>query len=142
MQRQTVSPDTVQLPVVRSTEPNQAAAPASFIPQTDVSDTESQRSLEGSVTTDDSVSPIHVLFDIISINLDFSQMASMHALQSAIDKCIKQLNDRASPKTVLRAKKAVLKYVCRDYCHMTQNKLDRLRTKEELYAAAAAWVCV
>lgn len=67
-------------------------------------------------------------------------MASKHTPQSAIDKCIKQLNDRASPNTVLRAKKAVLKYVCRNYCHMTQNKLDNLRTKDELYAAAAAWV--
>jgi len=65
----------------------------------------------------------------------------MHTLQSAIDKCIKQLNDRASSKTVLRAKKAVLKQVCHDYCHMTQNELDNLRTKDELYAAAAAWVC-
>ncbi len=58
-----VSPNTIQLPVVHSTEPNQVAASA-FIPQTDVSDTESQRSLEGSVTTDDSVSPIHAIFDI------------------------------------------------------------------------------
>jgi hypothetical protein len=68
-------------------------------------------------------------------------MASMHAPQSAIDKCIKQLNDRASPNTVLRAKKAVLEHVCRDYCNMTQNELDNLHTKDELYAAAAAWVC-
>jgi hypothetical protein len=65
----------------------------------------------------------------------------MHALQSAIDKCIKQLNDRAPSKTILRAKKAVLKHVCRDYCHMTQSKVDNLRTKDELYSAAAAWVC-
>jgi len=66
-----VSPDTIRLPVVHFTEPNQVAASASFIPQTDVSDAESQRSLqvEGSVTTDDSVSPIQAIFDI---NLDFS----------------------------------------------------------------------
>ncbi|KAF8488720.1 hypothetical protein F5888DRAFT_1639058 [Russula emetica] len=105
-QHQTVSPDAIRLPVVCSTEPNQVAAlsPASFIPQTEASDaeSESQRSLEGSITTDDS-------------------MALMHTLQSAIDKCIKQLNDHASPKTVL------------------QNELDHLRTKDELYAAAAAW---
>ena len=69
-------------------------------------------------------------------------MAATHCLQSAIDKCIKQLKGRASPKTVLQAKKAVLKYVCRDYCHMPPNELDHLRTKDELYAAAAAWVCV
>ena len=68
-------------------------------------------------------------------------MESMHTLQSAIDKCIKQLNDRASPQTVLRAKKAVLKYVCRIHCGMTQNELDNLRTKDELYVAAATWVC-
>ena len=68
-------------------------------------------------------------------------MASVHTLQDAIDKCIKQLNDRASPKTVLRAKKIVLKHVCRDYCLMTQDELDNLHTKDELYAAAAAWVC-
>ena len=67
-------------------------------------------------------------------------MASVHALQSSIDKCIKQLNDRASSKSVLQAKKIVLKSVCRDYCHMTQNELDNLHTKDELYAAAAAWV--
>jgi len=69
-------------------------------------------------------------------------MASMHAPQSDIDKCIKQLNARAASTTVLRAKKAVLKHVCRDYCKMTQNELDDLRTKDKLYAAAAAWVCV
>lgn len=68
-------------------------------------------------------------------------MASTHADQSAIDKCTKQLNDRASPQTVLRAKKAVLKYVCRNYCRMTQSELDNLRTKDQLYVAAAAWVC-
>jgi hypothetical protein len=68
-------------------------------------------------------------------------MASIHTPQIAVDKCIKQLNDRASPNTVLRARKAVLETVCRDYCNMTQNELDKLRTKDELYAAAAAWVC-
>jgi len=66
----------------------------------------------------------------------------MHILQSDIDKCIKQLNDRAAKNTVLRAKKAVLKSVCRDYCCMTQNKLDSLCTKDKLYAAATDWVCV
>jgi hypothetical protein len=65
----------------------------------------------------------------------------MHILQSDIDKCIKQLKDRASKNTVLRAKKAVLTSVCRDYFRMTQNKLDSLSTKDELYAAAVAWVC-
>jgi hypothetical protein len=68
-------------------------------------------------------------------------MVSNHTLQSAIDKCIKQLKDRASPTTVLRAKKIVLQSVCRDYCQMTQNELDSLGTKDKLYAAAAAWVC-
>jgi hypothetical protein len=54
-----VSPDMIRLPVVHSTEPNHVAVLASFT-QTDASDTESQRSLEGSVTvgTDDSVSLI------------------------------------------------------------------------------------
>ena len=44
-----VSPDAICLPAIRSTEP---------------SDTESQGSVEGSVTTDDSVSPIQEIFDI------------------------------------------------------------------------------
>ena len=61
----------------------------------------------------------------------------MQSLQSTIDKCIKQLKDHASHQMVLWAKKAVLKHVCRDYCHMTQNELDRLRTKDKLYAATA-----
>ena len=67
-------------------------------------------------------------------------MASMD-MQSAIDKCIKQLNDRASPNMVLQAKKAVLQCVCCDYCHITLNELSNLRIKDELYAAAATWVC-
>ena len=65
----------------------------------------------------------------------------MHILQSDIDKCIKQLKDHASKNTVLQAKKAVLMSVCHDYFHMTQNKLDSLSTKDELYATAVAWVC-
>jgi hypothetical protein len=60
---------TIQFPVVHSTEPNQVVASASFVPQTDVSNTESQTSLEGNITTDDPVSLIWVIFDI---NLDFS----------------------------------------------------------------------
>jgi hypothetical protein len=68
-------------------------------------------------------------------------MTSILTQQSAVEKCIKQLNDRASSKTVLRAKKIVLKTVCRDYCHMTQDELDNLHTKDELYTAAASWVC-
>ena len=65
----------------------------------------------------------------------------MHTLQSTVDKCIKQLNDCASRNTVLQAKKAVLECVCRDYCHMTQDELNDLRTKDQLYTAATAWVC-
>jgi hypothetical protein len=60
----------------------------------------------------------------------------------AINKCIKQLNDRASPNTVLRAKRIVLQFVCRDYCNMTLEKIHELRTKDGLYAAAVAWVRV
>ena len=60
--------------------------------------------------------------------------------QKAVDKCIKQLTDQAAQNTVLRAKRIILQFVCRDHCHMTQNKLNELRTKDELYAAAAAWV--
>jgi hypothetical protein len=61
--------------------------------------------------------------------------------QKVVDKCIKQLTDRAAQNTVLRAKRIILQFVCRDHCHMTQDKLNELRTKDELYAAAAAWVC-
>lgn len=78
-------------------------------------------------------------------------MASTHTLredavpteeeQKVIDKCIKQLNDRAAPNTVLRAKRVILQYICRDYCRMPQKVLNELRTKDELYAAAVAWVC-
>jgi hypothetical protein len=53
---------------------------------------------------------------------------------------MKQLTDRAAQNTVLRAKRIILQFVCRDYCHMTQDKLNELRTKDELYAAATAWV--
>ena len=62
----------------------------------------------------------------------------MHILQSDIDKCIKQLKDCASKNMVLWVKKAVLMSVCHDYFHMTQNKLDSLSTKDELYATAIA----
>src|ERR1700761_6508772 len=61
--------------------------------------------------------------------------------QKAVDKCIKQLTDQAAQNTVLRAKRIILQFVCRDHCHMTQDKLNELCTKDELYAAAAAWVC-
>jgi hypothetical protein len=60
--------------------------------------------------------------------------------QRAIDKCIQQLNNRAALNTVLRAKRIILQFICRDYCHISLNKLDELRTKDELYATAAAWV--
>ena len=69
IQRQMVSSDTIRLPVARSTDPDQVAVSASFTPQTGINDTESRRSLEGSVTTDDSVSPIQTIYDI---NLDSS----------------------------------------------------------------------
>ncbi len=65
----------------------------------------------------------------------------MHILQSDIDKCIKKLNDHATKNMVLRAKKAVLKSVCHNYCCMTQNKLDSFCTKDELYAATTNWIC-
>ncbi len=58
----------------------------------------------------------------------------------AIDKCIKQLSNRAAQNTVLRAKRIILQFVCCNYCHMTQVKLNELRTKDKLYAAATAWV--
>ncbi len=74
-----------------------------------------------------------------SRNLDEERVPSGEE-QKAIDKCIKQLNDRASPNTVLRAKKIVLQFVCRDYCCMAPKELDKLRTKDELYEAAASWV--
>lgn len=67
-------------------------------------------------------------------------MASTDTLRSEIDKCISQLNDRAPSKTILRAKKVVLKHVCREYCNMTQDEVDNLRNKNQLYSAAAAWV--
>jgi hypothetical protein len=62
--------------------------------------------------------------------------------QKAIDKCIQQLVDRAARNTVLRAKKIVLQFVCRDYCQLSREVLNNLRNKEELYAAATAWVRV
>jgi len=77
-------------------------------------------------------------------------MASIHTLSEervpseeekrAIDKCIKQLISGAAANTVLRAKRIILQFVCRDHCQMSQRELDELRTKDELYAAAAAWV--
>ena len=57
--------------------------------------------------------------------------------QGAIDKCINQLEDRASWNTVMRAKRIVLQYICCDYCHMTLDQLDGLCTKDGLYRAAA-----
>jgi hypothetical protein len=62
--------------------------------------------------------------------------------QRAIDKCIQQLTNRAAQGTVLQAKKVILQFVCRDYCHLSQEELKKLRTKQQLYSAAAAWVCV
>ena len=62
--------------------------------------------------------------------------------QKAVDKCFKQLTNQAAQNTVCWAKRIILQFVCRDYCHMAQDKLNELRTKDELYAAAAAWVCV
>jgi hypothetical protein len=63
------------------------------------------------------------------------------ASKPVIEKCIQQLNDRAAPNTVLRAKRIVLEHICRNYCNMTKDEVDQLRTKDKLYAAAAAWVC-
>jgi hypothetical protein len=60
--------------------------------------------------------------------------------QRAVDKCVKQLVNRSAQSTVLQAKKLVLQFVCRDYCHMTQEELGSLRKKQELYSATAAWV--
>jgi hypothetical protein len=59
-----VSPNTIHLPVVRSTEHDQIAVSASFAPQADVSDTETHKSTEESATTDDSVSPLQAVFNI------------------------------------------------------------------------------
>jgi hypothetical protein len=42
---------------------------------------------------------------------------------------------------VLRAKKLVLQFVCRDYCHIPVEELNGLTNKVALYDAAAAWVC-
>jgi hypothetical protein len=73
-------------------------------------------------------------------------MASMDTQESesAVRKCIDQLNSGAPSRTVLRAKRAVLERVCRDYCHMSPDELQNLGTKptkDQLYSAAAAWVC-
>jgi hypothetical protein len=59
-----------------------------------------------------------------------------------MDKCIQQLANRAAPSTVLQAKKVILQFVCRDYCHISQEELKQLRNKQQLYSAAAAWVRV
>ncbi|KAH9051542.1 hypothetical protein EDB87DRAFT_1582376 [Lactarius vividus] len=127
---QTVSPDEILLPVARSIETIPRAVSAST-PQTGLSDAESRSIHEGSVTTDDSVASIR--------NLDEERIPSEEE-QKAVDKCIKQLNDRASPNTVLQAKKIVLRFICRDYCFMAPKELDKLCTKDELYEAAANWV--
>ncbi|KAH9052740.1 hypothetical protein EDB87DRAFT_1581462 [Lactarius vividus] len=127
---QTVSPDEILLPVARSIETILQAVSAST-PQTGLSNAESQSICEGSVTTDDSVASLH--------NLD-KERIPLEEEQKAVDKCIKQLNDRASPNTVLWAKKIVLRFVCRDYCFMAPKELDKLCMKDELYEAAANWV--
>ena len=61
--------------------------------------------------------------------------------QKVVDRCIKQLTNQAAQNTVLQAKRIILQFVCRDCCHMTQDRLNELHTKDELYAATAAWVC-
>ncbi|KAF8260760.1 hypothetical protein EI94DRAFT_1811304 [Lactarius quietus] len=97
-------------------------------PETDV---ESQNTREGSVTTDDSVVPNHFLSD---------DRVPSEDEQSAVNKCIQQLEDRAAHNAVLQAKKIVLQFVCWDYCHMSHEQLNKLHKKEDLYAAATAWV--
>lgn len=77
-------------------------------------------------------------------------MASIHTLKEervpseeekrAIDRCIKQLTSGAAANTVLRAKRIILQFVCRDHCQMSQRELDKLHTKDDLYAAATTWV--
>ena len=63
--------------------------------------------------------------------------------EGIVDKCIKQLNDRVLSSTVLRSSlRKVLIWVCRDYCHIIEDEVKALKTKDKLYAAAAAWVCV
>ncbi len=59
-----------------------------------------------------------------------------------MSKCIEQLTNRATRTTVLRAKKVILQFICRDYCGITTEELNKLKTKSELYTAAAAWVRV
>jgi len=61
--------------------------------------------------------------------------------QKAIDKCIDQLANQAAKNTVMRAKRIILQFICCDYCHMMQEKLNELHTKDQLYAVAVAWVC-
>jgi hypothetical protein len=78
----------------------------------------------------------------MSTHIPSEEMVLSEDDQRDIDKCVQQLVNRAAPGTVLQAKKKVLRFVCRDYCHMTQEELSRLQTKQELYSAAAAWVCM
>jgi hypothetical protein len=151
MQRQKTSPDTIRSPVVHSTKSIQQTVSFTTTPQTGGDDAESRNIREGSVATDDSVSSPTIKLRMMSDSFQTAS-ESIRTLnkdripseeeQRAIDKCIQQLNNRAAPNTVLRAKRIILQFVCRDYCHIAPNELDELRTKDELYSTAAAWVRV
>lgn len=142
------SPDTIRAPVVHSTKSIQQTVSLSTI-QTGGDDAEYRSIREGSVPTDDSVSSpaiqLHMKPDSFQMASESIRTLNKYKLpseeeQRAIDKCIQQLNNRAAPNTVLRAKRLILQFVCRDYCNISPNKLDELRTKDELYATAATWV--
>jgi|HubBroStandDraft_3_1064219.scaffolds.fasta_scaffold2446137_1 hypothetical protein len=78
----------------------------------------------------------------MSTHIPSEEMVPSEDDQRDIDKCVQQLVNCAAPGTALQAKKKVLQFVCQDYCHMTQEELSRLQTKQELYSAATAWVCM
>ena len=76
----------------------------------------------------------------MSTHIPVEEIVASEDNQRHINKCVQQLVNRAAPNTVLQAQKKVLRFVCRDYCHITQEELGKLQTKQELYSAAAAWV--
>ncbi|KAH9163392.1 hypothetical protein EDB89DRAFT_1912716 [Lactarius sanguifluus] len=98
--------------------------------QTDTEGEETRGVHEGGVATDDSLASVHAMSEERIPTAD---------KQMDINKCTQQLVNRAAANTVLRAKKAMLQFVCRDFCRMSQDELSRLCTKDELYAAATAW---
>ncbi|KAH8976742.1 hypothetical protein EDB92DRAFT_1823306 [Lactarius akahatsu] len=128
--RQATSLDVIKVPASHSTEKARHSSSTAFFASETETDDEPRSVQEGSITTDDLVASARTLSE--------DQIPSEDQLKD-VKKCFQQLIDHAARNTVLRAKKIVLQFVCRDSCKMSQDKLKGLRTKEELYVAAAGW---